>query len=163
MTTLAYHRIGNFDFFLKVVIVLSGCLRLIVSRIHNHLLLLGCLLLLLLQHRLLSPKDWATTAYTISPSTHEWSLRAYTGCSSNLWLRTCGLLHTWLEIVHVSLALIDLLNRRDLVAALRLWNVEVVGRLFILHGYTWLWVFHAYILILGLVLLIAWGVLSSSP
>ena len=106
---LLLHGIADFDFFFKVIVVLTSCLRLIISSSQH----LWCLLL--------RPKHLPRQLLNATPD--KGSLGAYSSGTTDLWLRTSGFLHAWLEIVHVTLTLIDFLDCRDLLLGLR--HIEI--------------------------------------
>jgi hypothetical protein len=109
-------RIANFDLFFKVIIVFSCCLCLVVS------LLLSSL--------------WTRhhTGNTLrATSIDKGTLRAHSSCCSNLGLRACWLLHTRLEVVHVSRRLIYLLNGRNFISSFGSFrDIKVTCRLYLI-------------------------------
>ena len=100
-------RIANFNLFFKVVIILSCCLCLVIS-----------LLLSSFWTRHHTCDSLRTTSIDKGP------LRAHSSCCSNLGLRTCWLLHTRLEVVHVARRLIYLLDGRNFISSF--WSLRDV-------------------------------------
>lgn len=100
---LLLNGIAHLDLLLKVVVVFTGSFRLVVS-CSQHLWGL-----------LLSPKHLGRQLLS---SSYKRPLRADSGRSSDLWLRTGRLLHARFEIVHVTLTLVDLFYGRDLFLGL---------------------------------------------
>lgn len=113
------HRVGDdFDLFFQVIVILTCCLRLVVSTSSKHL---RRLLLLLLSEGFGTRSGRGNDQGALGGN-------CSTRTSSDLWLGTRGFLHARFEIVHVSLALVDLLDGGDLF--LRLTHIEVAGGLY---------------------------------
>ncbi len=112
LMALANDWVWNLDF-LKIVIVLSSSLRLIVNSSTSHHL-----------RSLLMAKWFSSRAH------NQWTLWANTSANliaSDLRLWACRFLHTRLEIVHMTLTLIDLFNGRYLLFSF--WYIKIACRL----------------------------------
>ena len=109
LNQLLLHGITDLHLLFQVVIVFTGSFGLVIgSRQH----LWG---LLLRGEDLIRHGLW--------PTHTQGALRANSGRTTNLRLRTRRFLHARLEIVHVALTLVDFLDSRDLFLGLR--HVEV--------------------------------------
>jgi hypothetical protein len=111
----------DFHLFLKVVVIFSGCLRLIVR--HHLRCLLG--------YNSFAPRHHALNSLWAA-RIDQGTLGAHCGCCANLGLRAGRLLHGGLKVVHVAGWLVNLLDRRYLVSAFwTLRNIEVAGWLYL--------------------------------
>jgi hypothetical protein len=111
----------DFHLFLKVVVIFSGCLRLIVS--HHLRRLLG--------YHCLTPRHHSLNSLWTA-RIDQGTLGAHSGCCADLGLWAGRLLHWGLKVVHVAGRLVNLLDCWYLVPAFwTLRNIEVAGWLYL--------------------------------